>query len=127
MHIVTDGSALTVTFDGLEPLWVLKNKLVIPREQIAEMIWHDDIVIPLRDVLWRMGGTATGTLFAGRFFGRSGKNFLYIRRARGWFGPIRAQQVLEMQLRGNYFARVFLTVDDQVLVQQLLAWQKRKI
>lgn len=123
MKFLAEEAALTITFEGWEVFWALKRKLVIPREQIAELSWQTEYVLPQR-MLRVIGTDAPGILWAGRFVGGGKRAFLYIKRPAGltWgrnLQPMR--EVLVVELRNNRFDQVIISCRPDIGAQ-LTGW-----
>jgi hypothetical protein len=83
-------------------------------------------VVSRREIGFRVGTAIPGGLWAGRFYARGVKNFLFVQRTRGLFGDINMAHVLVFQLADYEFQRLFLTVDDPDMAEKLIAWWSGK-
>ena len=118
MKLLAEDDSLTITLEGGEQFWALKRKLVIPKTKIERMDWEQAFAIPRRQLGWRIGTFIPGWLMAGYF----GSSFVYIQGVQGLFGDISAKHVLTIQTRDFQFPRIFLTVNNPDIAEQLIAW-----
>jgi hypothetical protein len=123
MRFLAEENELTVTFEGWEIFWALKRKLVIPREQIAELSWQPEYVLARR--MLRVAGTdVPGLLWAGRFVGGGKRDFLYVQRPSGvtWGGNRQPmKEVLVVDLQNNRYDQVIVSCRPDVGAQ-LTGW-----
>jgi hypothetical protein len=125
-HIEDD--LLTVKFQGVEQFWAVKRKLLIPKVNITNTIWHDAVQISRREFGWRIGGSALpGVLMAGRFMGHEGRNFVYVQHPQGWTGDIQLKHVLEIELKDYPYHRLFFTVDKPDIAEGIIGWWSSNI
>ena len=128
MKFRIDDDTLTVIFQGSEQFWALKRQLEIPKVNIVRARWQQAATIPRRELGWRIGGSALpGLLFAGRFVGSQGMNFIYVQRPHGLFGDIKFQHVLTMELRHSTYKRLIFTIDKPDIAEQIIAWWSSNI
>ncbi|MGH7241509.1 MAG: hypothetical protein ACREGB_04395 [Candidatus Saccharimonadales bacterium] len=126
MQFHVEEDTLTITLEGGEQLWALKRKLTVPRSSITGLQWHDTLVLPRREVGFRVGTAIPGGLWAGRYFAPGRRNFLYVQRTRGLFSDITLSHVLTFQLVDQPFQQLFLTVDNPDMAEKLVAWWSGK-
>ncbi len=120
-HIEND--TLTITLEGVERFWAIRHKLVVPKLSIERATWDESTNIPRKELGWRIGGTAIpGILLAGRFLGSEGRNFVYLEHARGFLRAIQVEHVLMLELHDYPYRRLFLTVNDPDIAEQIVAW-----
>lgn len=117
-----EDDSLTIELQGGEQFWALKRKLVVPRSSITGIKWHQTLIIPRREVGFRFGTAIPGGLWAGHYYARGSKNFLYVNRTRGLLGDITMAHVLVFDLSDYDFQRLFLTVDNPDMAEKLIAW-----
>lgn len=121
--ILDDPGELIVRFRGAERFWALKKQIVLPRERIVAMRWHEQFVSPHR--IWRVIGTgAPGALYAGRFRANENPYFVYIKRpSKGFWAFDEAPHVLEIEARndGGGVTTILLSTSPED-AQTLLSW-----
>lgn len=123
MKFLIQDDMLTITFQGVEQFWALKRRLVVSRADITKATWQEDVQLPRTELGWRIGGTGfPGVLFAGRFAGSEGRNFVYLLRPLGWLMTVRVKHVLTLELKDYPYRRLFFTVDRPQIAEQIIAW-----
>lgn len=123
MQFLLEDDTLTVFFEDMEQVWALKRKLVIPKINITNVLWQEGVQLPRTELGWRLGGTGLpGVLFAGRFVGHEGKNFVYLLRPQGWAKAVRVRQVLTIELKDYPYHRLFFTVNKPDIAEQIIGW-----
>jgi hypothetical protein len=123
VRFLAEEAVLTITFEGAEILWGLKRRLVIPREQIAELTWQSEYVLPQR-MLRVVGTDVPGILWAGRFVGGGKRDFLYVQRPSGltWGrNPQPMRGVLVLDLHDNHFDQIIVSCRPDIGAQ-LTSW-----
>lgn len=123
MKFLIEDDALTITFEGVEQLWALKHRLVVPKVNISLAIWQEGVVIPRSELGLRIGGTAIpGLLYAGRFVGSSGANFVYLQRARQQGLAVKVRHVLTLELKHSHYQRFIFTIDKPDIAEHIITW-----
>jgi hypothetical protein len=118
-----EDTALKIVFEGAEQLWALKRQLRIEKVDIVRADWEEVEVLPRHELGWRVGGTGLpGILFAGRFAGSDGLNFVYLRHPLRGTGGYQLNHVLTLELRNRNYKRVFLTLDKPDIAERIIAW-----
>jgi hypothetical protein len=121
MKLELSEDALTITLEGWERLWALRRRLIIPRGKIVHAEWHGE-PFEIHAGL-RLAGTAfPGVLLAGTFFGQGMKQFLYLRRPKGWRRAT-AANVLVLDLHDMFYHRVLLSCAEADAAR-VVAWAK---
>jgi hypothetical protein len=121
MKLELSEDALTIVLEGWERVWALRRRLIIPRAKLVHAEWHGE-PFEIHAGL-RLGGTALpGVLAAGTFFGQGMKQFLYLRRPRGWRRAT-AANVLVLDLHDMFYARVLLSC-EKADAARVVAWAK---
>jgi hypothetical protein len=123
MKLELSGDALTIAFEGWERVWALRRRLIIPRGKIVHAQWHAE---PFKiHAGLRLAGTAVpGVLAAGTFFGQGVKQFLYLRRPKGWLRAT-AANVLVLDLHDMFYGRVVLSCQEADAAR-VVAWTKAR-
>lgn len=123
MKTTTTRTSLIITFEGWEKVWALRNQIILPKGEIAGIVWHEQF--DDGHYLWRIGGTgAPGMLYAG-YFRQNGKTiFLYVQHPTGLF-TLKAQNVLEITTDGGRFSRLLLTL-DKASADDIRKWWRAK-
>ena len=116
MKFATDETKLIITLQGLEMLWGLRRKLVMPREKIVDLVWISEF--DTADLLLRIGGAdVPKVLLAGNFRDVDAKEtlYLYLRRPQGFTlsRTIRDTNVLTVTLRDSRYAKVIVNCDPE--------------
>lgn len=120
-HIADD--TLSILFEGSEQLWAIKRQLVVPKAKIERAVWQPVLAIPRAELGLRIGGAAIpGGLFAGRFWGMQGKNFVYLQHTKGFMKEVDVQNVLQLDLRDSSYRRLFFTLDKPDIAEQIIGW-----
>ena len=128
MRFHIEDDSLTIIFQGAEQLWAIKRKLVLPKPSVTNVIWQEGVQLPRTELGWRIGGSAIpGVLFAGRFVGREGRNFVYLLHPQGWVRQVRVKHVLTIELKDYPYRRLFFTVDKPDIAEQIIAWWSSNI
>ena len=123
MKFHLEDDSLTIIFEGVEQLWAFRRKLTIPKLDITHAVWQEGVSIPRRELGWRIGGTALpGILFAGRFMGFEGRNFVYLQRPRGMFGDVQVAHALTLEVKNCPYKRFILTIDKPDIAQSIITW-----
>lgn len=125
MKFLAEATAMTITFEGLEIFWALKRRLVIPKEQIADLSWQSQYRLQRR-MLRLVGTDVPGLLWAGRFIGGDKRAFLYVQRPYGvtWSrNPQPMQDVLVLTLRDNHFDEVIISCQPDIGAELVAWWQ----
>ena len=129
-----DDDILTIRFQGFEQFWAVKRKLVLSKTDIVRATWEEQVAIPRSELGWRFGGSnLPGVLVAGRFWGESGKNFVYLNKPSTdnggmWQLPVNRnavvsfQHVLELELRNQPYRRYLFTLDKPDIAESIVAW-----
>lgn len=125
-HIEDD--ALTIKFQGLEMLWALRRRLVIPKTSVANVGWHASY--RANQQMLRIGGTALpGALYAGVFRSGNGWRFMYLNRPHG-LGTTRngivAEHVLVLDVQGMRYSQLLLTCPEPMAEEIKLWWSGRR-
>jgi len=122
MKLHLDDDQLTIELEGFERVWALRRRLVVLRANVTNVTWHSD---PTELHLFlRTGGTSLpGVLLAGNFLGQGMRQFLYVRRPRGWWKP-QASDLLIIDLHDAPYARVVISC-DKADAAPVLAWAGR--
>jgi hypothetical protein len=121
MKLQLRDDALTIVLEGWERLWALRRRLVIPRGNIVHAEWHAepfDVHAPLR----LFGTSLPGVLAAGTFYGQGMKQFLYLRRPRGW-RQATAAEVLVLDLHDMFYHRLVLSCAEAEAAR-VIAWTR---
>lgn len=126
MQFHVEDDTLTITLEGGEQFWAIKRQLVVRRSTITGLQWHEKLVLPRREIGFRFGTAIPGGLWAGRYYARGSKNFLYALHTLGLLGDITMAHVLVFQLTDYDFDRLFLTVDDPDMAEKLIGWWSGK-
>ncbi len=96
------AKTIEVELEGLEKLFALKSRLVIPRDSITKITWESDWILSKGAFWWRLGGSyMPGILMAGRYYNRGTWLFAYVRRPYG-LASIRAKKVLVIKTNIRY-------------------------
>jgi hypothetical protein len=121
MKLQLSDDALTIALEGWERVWALRRRLIIPRAKVVHAEWHAE---PFEiHASLRLAGTGLpGVIAAGTFFGQNIKQFLYIRRPRGWRRAT-AANVLVLDLNGMFYSRVVLSSSEEDAAR-VIAWAK---
>jgi hypothetical protein len=121
MKLQLNNNELTVALEGWERVWALRRQLIIPRGKIVHAEWH---AAPFElHASLRLAGTAVpGVIAAGTFYGQGMKQFLYVRRPRGWRRST-VEKVLILDLHDMFYHRVVLTCADAD-ARRVIAWAK---
>jgi hypothetical protein len=121
MKLQLSDDALTIALEGWERAWALRRRVVIPRAKIVHAEWHAE---PFELHAWlRLFGTAVpGVIAAGTFYGQGMKQFLYLRRPRGWWHAM-ATNVLVLDLHDMFYRRVVLSCVEADAAH-VIAWAK---
>lgn len=95
--LLDDPAELTIQLEGAEQLWALKHALVLPRERVLGVVWHEHYVAP--HAIWRVAGLGLpGRAWAGHFMAQGQPYFLYIKRPeRGFWSFEEAPRLLELR------------------------------
>ena len=121
MKLELSEDVLTITFEGWERVWTLRGRLIIPRCNIVHAEWHGE-PFEIQAALRLAGTSLPGVLAAGTFFGQGMKQFLYLRRPKGWRGAS-AANVLVLDLHDMFYGRVLLSC-PQADAARAVAWAK---
>jgi hypothetical protein len=122
MKFVIDDDILTIKFEGLEQVWAFKRRLIVPRIKIERAVWQPGVVLPRGELGLRVGGTGLpSVLYAGRFAGRDGLNFVYLKRPQYDHG-VKLANALTLEMRDYRYQRIILTIDDPAMATDLIAW-----
>jgi hypothetical protein len=119
MDLLING-ALTVRLEGSERLTGMRRQVVVPREEIRAVRFHQRWQDPGR--AWRATGTGMPRVLYAGYFRRRGKwEFWFLRRPKGVRRPT-AADVLEVETTGR-FARLLLssTPEDAARVETWFA------
>lgn len=123
MKFITGDAALTIRLEGMEQVWALRRSLQIKREQVWNMQWYSHLLMPKRELGWRIGGTGVpGLLYAGLFTGSKGKSFVYLKRPRRLGDGIKLSGLLMIELRHPLYKRILLSVADQAAANEAREW-----
>jgi hypothetical protein len=121
MKLELSEDELSIVLEGWERLLAMRRRLIIPRGKIVHAEWHGE---PLEiHAGLRLAGTAfPGVLAAGTFYGQGMKQFLYLRRPKGWRRATVAN-VLVLDLHDMFYHRVLLSC-SQADATRAVAWAK---
>jgi hypothetical protein len=120
VKIYHTDTELIIEFEGLQKLWALRKKIVIPREKIGQMYWEQHFDGPAI-LSRRLLGTRTPFLYAGSFKIKGSWQFWYLKHPIGLFG-IRAPKVLSIDTVNDYeFDNVRVSLDE-AQANELIAW-----
>src|SRR5437870_1740594 len=98
MRFHMEDDSLTVIFEGGEQFWALKRRLVVPKADISHAEWLEGELLPRHELGWHAGGTGIpGVLYAGRFEGRDGLNFVYLQHPTRGVGGVKLRHVLTLE------------------------------
>ena len=121
MKLQLSEDALTITLEGWERLWALRRRLIIPRAKIVHAEWHGE-PFEIHAGLRLAGTGLPGVLAAGTFYGQGMKQFLYLRRPKGWRRAT-AANVLVLDLHDMFYHRVLVSC-AQADATRIGAWAK---
>jgi len=126
MKFVADDDTLTIRLEGMEMLWGLKRKLVLPRSKIVDLLWEPEF--NYGDLLLRIGGTgAPRLLYAGHFRDTDTKEtlFLFLKRPKGlpFTRTISDANVLVVTMRDYPYAKVMVSCQPDIGAS-LMNWFK---
>jgi hypothetical protein len=127
MNFHIEDDTLTIIFEGVEQLWALRRTFIVPKVNIMRAMWQETFTIRRWDLGWRFGTAMPGILFAGTYIGNAGRNFIYLQRPQGFFGEIKFQNVLVLELRNAGYRRVLITVNKPEIAEQIIAWWSSNI
>jgi hypothetical protein len=128
MRFHMEDDSLAVIFEGAEQFWALKRRLVISKMDIAHAEWVEGELLPRHELGWRVGGTGLpGVLYAGRFAGSSGLNFVYLQHPMREAGGVKLHHVLTLELRDNRYKRLLLTIDKPDIAERIIAWWSNNV
>ena len=123
MRFIIEDDTLTIKFQGMEQFWALRRQIVVPKVNIVRAKWQENAVVSRRELGWRFPGSALpGLLFAGRFIGSKGSNFVYVLRPQGLFGDIKIKHLLTLELRNSGYKRLLFTINKPQMAEQIIAW-----
>lgn len=125
MKFIAEKNALNIKLEGLEMLWGLKRKLVLPRENIVDLTWAPEF--NYRDLMVRLGGTgAPRLLYAGHFrdIDTNETLFLYLRRPKGIpeLRSVSDANVLAVTMHSFPYAKVFVTCPPDIGASLMNWW-----
>ena len=121
MKLELNEDALTIALEGWERVWALRRRLIIPRGNIVHAEWHGE-PFEIHAGLRLAGTVLPGVLAAGTFCGQGMKQFLYVRRPRGW-RRASAANVLVIDLHDMFYHRVLLSC-GQAEAARVVAWAR---
>ena len=114
MKFITNDDQLTIKLEGMEMLWGLKRKLVLPREKIVDLVWVPEF--DTSDLMLRIGGSnIPKVLLAGHFRDIDTKEtlYLYLRRPAGMAlaRSLRDANVLSVTMQDYSYAKVIVNAE----------------
>jgi hypothetical protein len=117
MKFIAEDNSLVVKFEGLEVLWGLKRKLVLPRDKIVDLVWAPEF--DTADLMVRIGGSNVPRLIlAGHFRDMDAKEtlYIYLRRPKGFTlsRNIHDTNVLTVTMRDYTYAKVIVNCDPDI-------------
>jgi hypothetical protein len=121
MKLQLGEDALTIALEGWERVWTLRRRVIIPRGKIVHAEWHAG-PFEIHAGLRLAGTSVPGVTTAGTFHGQGMKQFLYLRRPRGW-GRKTIENVLVLDLHDMFYHRVVLSCPEAEAAR-VIAWVK---
>jgi hypothetical protein len=96
--------------------------LKVDKLDIARAVWQEGIVMPRRELGLRIGGAGLpGLLYAGRFAGNEGLNFVYLQRPQREHDGVKLANVLTLELRNSRYHRMVFTTNPDI-AEQIITW-----
>lgn len=126
MKFIAEEDALTIKLQGMEMVFSLKRRLVLPRANMVELLWTPEY--NFHDLLLRLAGTGVPrVMYAGHFRDVDTKEnvFLYLRLPKGLRvnRTMSDANVLAVTMRDYPYGKVFVTCRPDI-GQALVKWWK---
>ena len=124
MKFIAEVNQLTIKLEGMEIIWGLRRKIIIPRRKIASLAWTPQFNYTGKSI-WRLGGTgAPRLLYAGNYRSADSWYFLYVRRPMGWIsnGKFAAQNMLDISTTDFRYQRIWLSCQPDIGVSLMNWW-----
>lgn len=122
MKLATNKDSLTITFEGMGNVWALRHKIIIPKNQILDISWHETFTNKDFGTVWRMAGTgAPWLLYAGYFHGGGKRQFYYVKWPRGFFHTT-AKNILRIETKDNFPQRRILLTTNPQAANSVIKW-----
>lgn len=124
MKFIAGADDLTIKLEGMEQVFALKRRLVLPKKDIADIQWTAEFAD--KDRTLRIGGAGVpGTLLAGRFrdLNTGEKLFLYVNKPKGIniLSGFSAQNVLIVTMLDGRYSQIIMTCQADIGAR-LTAW-----
>lgn len=118
MKFLADDDGLTIRLEGMEVLWSLRRKIVVPRQKIVSLAWTAQFAYA-GERFFRTGGTgAPGLLYAGNYRSAEGWYFLYVHKPKGphWLtgGVFNAPDILDITTQDFTYKRIMLSCQPDI-------------
>lgn len=129
MKFIAENDRLTIKLQGVEMVWGLRRKIVMPTNQIVDLSWYGEYLYD-GSLLRIIGAGLPGWLYSGNFkdintgqwiyLSLEGRQGLALRR-----GGAGGQNVLVVTLQNNRYAKVIVNCRPDIGGELMKWWRAR--
>lgn len=122
MRVTTRSKTLVIQLEGMECVYALRRKLVVPKSSIVSVTWQPEFTDWRRPEFRLPGSFLPGAIIAGSFYTKQGWDFIYSTKPRGWTHPT-LSGVMVVETNKKRYARVIVGVPES-MAKEVATWHK---